>query len=58
MSEEFVNTEELSQSSTRPLSIALEQLRAQGIDTVSIQRSIADVCTKSLIAMQPYMLLE
>jgi len=58
LSEDFVSTENLHGSSTRPLSIALEQLIEQGVDVASVQQSIADVCAKSLIALQPYMLYE
>ena len=59
LSSDFVTSENLYESTTRPLSIALEQLASeQGIDPQLIQDSIAEVCTKSLIAMQPYMLFE
>lgn len=58
LSEDFVSTENLEESTTRPLSVAFEQFRSQGIDPDQILESVSDVCAKSLIALQPYMLFE
>ena len=64
VSENFVNSEDLDvynieQSSKRPLSNLLEQLRNENsIDTDYLFEQICEVCEKSLLAMQPFQLIE
>ena len=64
LSENFVNSEDLDafnleQSSKRPLTNVLEQLRTeQGVDTDFLFEQISEVCEKSLLAMQPFQLID
>ena len=64
LSENYVNSEDmdafnLEQSSKRPLSNVLQQLKTeQNIDTDFLFEQIAEVCEKSILAMQPFSLID
>ncbi len=64
LSENFVNSEDLDdynleQSSKRPLTNVLEQLQnEQEIDISFLTEQINEVCEKSILAMQPYAVVE
>mmetsp|Transcript_12514 Transcript_12514/g.16012 ORF Transcript_12514/g.16012 Transcript_12514/m.16012 type:complete len:388 (+) Transcript_12514:337-1500(+) len=64
LSDKFVNSEDLDaynieQSSKRPLSTVLNQLKEeQEVDTDFLFDQISEACEKSLLAMQPYSLIE
>lgn len=64
LSDDFVNSEDLDafnieQSSKRPLSNVLQQLKTeQEIDTEYLFEQISEACEKSILAMQPFSLIE